>query len=172
MRARICIALQFGEPVALVEIDHLGGGSMSSLAKRADYVPDPGREERVREQLLHDIEHDRGPLTDGTLKRLCVTLAGMVASRRVAPDIDWRWKGRADRRQALAMARSVTPSKDAARQLLDHCLGEAEGLVAQSWAAIERVALALVERGRLDGHEVRAIAGSLRPPRWRRRRRW
>lgn len=88
---------------------------------------------------------------------IIVYLAGPAAQRRHSPH-SWRsYHGRIDHSAAADLALRLNGSVEVTNAHLKYLVIVARDMVAASWAHIERVADALVERGTLTGDEVAAL---------------
>ena len=101
----------------------------------------------------------RGELRLRTAERRGRTaLAGMVAQRIHSPASLRRYQASSDREAAADLAMHVSGSTAIAEARLALWMAETEASMRRRWAAVERVALALVDRTTLDGPELRALA--------------
>jgi hypothetical protein len=62
-----------------------------------------------------------------------------------------------DQQEARLRAELVTYSGRGARTFLDYCEQECRAILGQHWSSVEAIAAALLERGSLDGDQLRAV---------------
>ncbi|MGB7834848.1 MAG: hypothetical protein WBL84_21830 [Xanthobacteraceae bacterium] len=62
-----------------------------------------------------------------------------------------------DQQEARLRAELVTYSGRGSRTFLDYCEQECRAILGKHWPALEAVAVALLERGSLDGDQLRAV---------------
>jgi hypothetical protein len=145
----ICLAL--GIPLAGAEISASGGrtwpesnaqsqnDAISALPEMVRVIgrPPPSVFSKFRDQII-----------------LC--LAGGVAEDLMnAPPRDLY--NAADQIEARLRAELVTYSGRGARTFLDYCEQECRAILGQHWSSVEAIAVALLERGSLDGDQLRAV---------------
>ena len=62
-----------------------------------------------------------------------------------------------DQQEARLRAELVTYSGRGLRTFLDYCEQECRAILGKHWPAVEAIALALLDRGSLDGDQLRAV---------------
>jgi hypothetical protein len=97
-------------------------------------------------------------------RRVVYALAGQAAEVVAGwSRADWRrmsrgeCDGTSDRERALAAARSICWQDKGLSEMMDELWRDTLRLVRLNWRAVQRVADALLDRGTLQGDEVRAI---------------
>ncbi len=86
-----------------------------------------------------------------------IALAGEAAQRRFSPRSVRRHHGGSDREAVRRFALDASGSAKVAQCLVDLWQAQADDLVQTRWAAIQRIAAALLERQTLDGAELRRL---------------
>jgi hypothetical protein len=88
--------------------------------------------------------------------QIILCLAGAVAENLMnAPPRDMY--NALDQQEARLRAELVTYSGRGARTFLDYCEQECRAILGQHWAGVEAIAAALLDRGSLDGDQLRAV---------------
>jgi len=151
--AVVCAMLDNGLHSATINPTDAAAGITTSIMPR-----------NIRRKL-RDEEHDDPRLAQWIEHRVIVILAGTAAQRRAFPKMQWKYG------HGFNGSQPVTPRTDAqnACRLIYVLHGEGEladcyykylqaktkSLVDRHWGAIERVAAALLEHGKLSAEEVR-----------------
>ncbi len=91
--------------------------------------------------------HDRG----------MIALAGEAAQRRFSPRSVRQHHGGSDREMVREFALRASGSAKVAQCLVDLWQAQADDLMQARWAAVQRIAAALLERQTVDGVELRRL---------------
>ncbi len=123
-------------------------------------VPDPARHARRRPRL------------GDAVRQAAICLAGSVAEKRVHEWVEWRGSSD-DRTMALAVLEAATGSLPQTTALMEYAWAVTRDFLhdERAWAAVERVAAALLERGTLRLRELKRLIprryAGLPVPAWR-----
>jgi hypothetical protein len=110
----------------------------------------------------HPSEHDPGIPTAPLERRLLCTAAGMVAESMVSGRRGWD-EGCEDLDQAVRLAMQVVGDCERVIPFLEMVRDHTEDLLERNWPAVETLAEALMDRGRMSGEEVRRLLTPLLP---------
>ena len=116
-----------------------------------------GSVQSLRFSEEHPSEHDPGIPTAPIERRLLCTAEGMVSGRR-----SWD-EGCEDLDAAVRLAMQVVGDCERVIPYLEIVREHTENLLRTNWSAVETLAVALLDRKRMSGEDVRRLLAPLLP---------
>jgi hypothetical protein len=161
----VLAAHALGLPISTVELTD-AGGEFRPFARESWEPTTPEGMKQLRDAVLASL----GPQhIEEMFPTMVGLLAGLAAQRRLVGRTHDSYAN-ADMEQVKAIAREVTDSPLAARNLIAHATDQSDHIVAQRWAAIVALAGELLLRRRLDAGQIMDVITL--GPSARRRKAW